>query len=362
MSYVLQWLLGLQQLGHEVYFVEKADYENACYDPCQSLMGNDCHFGVAAVRSLLSKYGLDDRFCFVDVRGEYHGLGRNKIERIFATADLFIDMGTHGAWLPEAAKTGCKVLVDGEPGYTQMKMEKARRTASPIPDYDHFYSHGANIGTSASSAPDAGIAWKHIYSPVFVDEFRCEGPTAASAFTTIMNWQSHPPIEFDGVVYGQKDIEFQKFMELPNRTSAKLELAVSGRVPKAKLAAKGWQITSAKRVTRSYSSFRDYIRESLGEFSICKNIFVQTQSGWFSDRSAAYLASGRPVILQDTGFSAHLPSGLGLYAISTVDQAAAALDTVLSNVEANSKAAREIACEHLSTARLLPRLMDEVRL
>jgi hypothetical protein len=362
MSYVLQWLLGFQRLGHEVYFVEKANYENACFDPSRRVMSDDCRFGVAAVKSLLSQIGIDDRFCFVDRGGEYHGLGRVEIKRIFATADLFIDMGTHGAWLPEAAKTGCRVLVDGEPGYTQMKMEQARRRALPIPHYDHFYSHGANIGTTASSAPDVGLAWKHIYSPVVVDEFRCEIPTAGSAFTTIMNWQSHRPIEFDGVVYGQKDIEFQKFIELPNRTSAKLEVAVSGRVPKAQLAANGWQIASAQKVTRSYASFQDYIRDSMGEFSICKNIFVETRTGWFSDRSAAYLASGRPVILQDTGFSAHLPCGMGLYAINSVDDAAAAIDSVFSDLEANSRAAREIACEYLSTSRVLPRLLKQVGL
>ena len=360
MSYVLQWLLGLQQLGHDVYFVEKADYENACYDPSQHVMGDDCHFGVAAVRSLLSKYDLGDRFCFVDVSGNYYGIGRADIEQIFATADLFIDMGSHGAWLPEAEKTGCKVLVDGEPGYSQMQMEKSRRRDLALPHYDHYYSHGANIGTTASSAPDVGVIWKGVYSPVVLDEFRCERPTASSAFTTIMNWQSHAPIEFDGVIYGQKDREFPKFIELPNRTSGKLEIAVSGPIPKVELEATGWRINNAQRVTRNYSSFRHYIRDSLGEFSVCKNIFVETRSGWFSDRSAAYLASGRPVIMQDTGFSAHLPCGLGLYAINTVDEAAGAIDSILSDIDTNSVAACEIAREYLSTSRVLPRLLEEV--
>jgi hypothetical protein len=271
-------------------------------------------------------------------------------------------MGTHGAWLPEAAKTGCRVLVDGEPGFTQIKMEKARRQALSLPHYDHHFSHGANIGTPASSAPGGGVSWDHIFSPVVLDEFRCAAPVAGSAFTTIMNWQSHLPIEFDGVLYGQKDVEFQKFIDLPKRTTARLEVALAGRAPQERLTVSGWHLQDAQTITRSYTSFRDYIRSSLGEFSICKSIFVETRTGWFSDRSAAYLASGRPVILQDTGFSAHLPCGLGLYAISSVEEAAAAIESVSSNLEANSRAAREIASDHLSTSRVLPRLLKKVGL
>jgi hypothetical protein len=177
-----------------------------------------------------------------------------------------------------------------------------------------------------------------------------------------MNWQSHLPIEFEGVLYGQKDIEFQKFIDLPKRTTARLEVALSGGAPQAKLTGSGWRLREAHTVTKSYKSFRDYIRNSMGEFSICKSIFVETRTGWFSDRSAAYLASGRPVILQDTGFSAHLPCGLGLYAINSVDEAAVAIESISSNLVKNSKAAREIASDQFSTSRVLPRLLQQLGL
>lgn len=362
MSYVLQWLSGFQRLGHDIYFVEKAGWENACYDPSRGVMGNDCRFGVATTRSLLSRYGLHDRFCFVDAWGDYHGLSRVEIERVFATADVFIDMGTHGAWLPEAARTGIRVLIDGEPAFTQIKMEKARSRSIPLTRYDRYFSCGANIGTAESSAPNGGVAWDHIYSPVIVDEFSYQDPPCNAAFTTVMNWQAHEPIEFHEVTYGQKDVEFEKFITLPTRTSATLEVALSGHAPRERLIVNGWRIRRGHSVTRSYNSFQEYIRGSLGEFSVCKNIFVAMHTGWFSDRSAAYLASGRPVVLQDTGFSAHLPCGIGLHAVNNIEEAAAAIDCILSDIKANAKAACEIAHEYLDTKRLLPRLLDQIGL
>jgi hypothetical protein len=359
-SYVLQWLVGFQQLGHDIYFVEKAHCENACFDPSRGLMSNDSSFGVSTVRSVLSRFGLEDRFCFVDALGIYHGLERSQIEKIFATSDVFFDMGTHGAWLPEAANTGRRVLIDGEPGFTQIKIEKTRSSGVPLPQYDHYFSHGANIGTNASLAPKGGLNWDHVYSPVLIDEFPYQPLDSNAALTTVMNWQSHDPIEFDGITYGQKDVEFENFLDLPIRTSARLEVAISGRVPKKKLIAKGWHIADAQTITRSYDSFQRYVRASLGEFSVCKNIFVAMHTGWFSDRSAAYLASGRPVVLQDTGFSTHLPCGIGLHAVNDVEEAAAAIDCVLCNGKANADAAREIAHEYFDTRKVLPRLLGSV--
>ena len=134
-----------------------------------------------------------------------------------------------------------------------------------------------------------------------------------------MNWQSYEPVEFEGVVLRHKDVEFRRFLELPSHTDAVLEVAVSGpNVPRDELREAGWLVRDAHDVTISYDTFRDYIGASAGEFSVCKNGYVATTSGWFSDRSAAYLASGRPgpVVMQDTGFSAHLPCGVGLFAVS----------------------------------------------
>jgi hypothetical protein len=149
-------------------------------------------------------------------------------------------------------------------------------------------------------------------------------------------------------------------MDLPRRTAVPLEVAIAGKCPGEELVRNGWRVRRAHEVTVTYDAYRDYIRDSRGEFSVCKNVFVDTNSGWFSDRSAAYLAAGRPVVLQDTGFAAVLPTGRGLFAVRTPGEAAAALDEVAGDYDRQSRWARDIASDYLDTGRVLPRLLAEV--
>jgi hypothetical protein len=360
MSWVLQYLVGFQRLGHDVFFVEKSGYANACFNPLQGTMTNDCSHGIKVVKALLERFGLAGRWCFVDFAGTYHGLDRAMIEGIFNSADLFFDMGTHGAWLKEAENTRFRVLGDGEPGFTQMKWDKRLEANESLPEYDYYYTTGANIGKAASSSPTVGKLWRHVWHPVVPEMFPSTPVSSDAAFTTVMNWQSHPPLEYKGRCYGQKDLEFAKFMDLPAKVTSTLEVAVSGSVPRAALEQAGWRTRHAHDVTNSYDTFVSYIQASRGEFSVCKNVFVATNSGWFSDRSAVYLASGRPVVLEDTGFSAHLPCGTGLFAVRTVDEAAAAIAEVQGNFQHHSQRAIEIAHEYLAASRVLPSFLREV--
>ena len=361
MAWTLQWLVGLQRIGHDVYLLEKTDYPDACFDPARHTMSDDCSYGMRATHELLARFGLDGRWCFVDARGEYHGIRRRAAADLISAADVLIDIGNHGAWLPEAdAANVPTVLVDGEPGYNQMRMEQRGRRGDWLPEYDHYYSNGANIGTPRACAPDAGRTWRPLFNPVVVDLYEVAPPRAGARFTTVMNWQAHQPLEYDGRAYGQKDVEFERFLALPRMTAAPLEVAVSGAAPVDRLQAHGWAVRDAHEVTGSFDCYRDYIAGSLGEFSVAKHVFVGTCSGWFSDRSAAYLAAGRPVVLQDTGFSAHLPCGRGLFAVHTVDEAAAALDEIRTDWPAHSRWAHAIAHEHLSAPKLLSRLLSEV--
>ncbi|NNC88159.1 MAG: hypothetical protein HKN82_06825 [Akkermansiaceae bacterium] len=360
MSWSLQWLVGLHRLGHEVYLVEKSTYPDSCYDPVRQTNGNDFAYGLRTVTELLERFGLRDRVCYVDFEGAYHGIGARGMEEVFRTADLFLDLGTHGAWLEEASRAGtATALVDGEPGYTQIKMEKLLADGQPLPEYDFYFSNGANIGTPRSTAPTAGKTWTGIFNPVVPDLFPVTPPPRDAPFTTVMNWQSHPPLEYGGREYGQKDVEFAGFMDLPARVAVPMEVAVSGQnVPASKLEEAGWRMRNAQECTVSFDSYRDYLATSRGEFSVAKNIFVATRTGWFSDRSAAYLASGRPVVLQDTGFSEHLPTGEGLFAVKSVEEAAAAICQVEESYEQHAACAREIAREYLSTTKLLPVLLE----
>ena len=272
-----------------------------------------------------------------------------------------------------------RVLVDGDPGYTQIR---ALIEEEELGDYDHYYSVGRNVGTEGCSVPTFGKQWRPMFDPVVVDLFTRDhnevrgsgnnghrgsdvhGDTAATApFTTMMFWQSYRALDYNGVTYGQKDVEFAKFMELPQRTAVDLELTVAGSyVPSERLEAAGWRLRNPLVITKSFDSFRDYITASRGEFSVCKNVYVETNSGFFSDRSAAYLASGRPVVMQETGFSAHLPCGQGLFAVRTLDEAAAALDAINTNYPRHAGWARELAVEHLDARKVLAGFLTELGL
>lgn len=361
MSWVLQYLVGLSRLGHDVYFVEKAGGPDACFDPTRSCMTDRCEYGTRRVQELLSRFDLGGRWCFVDWDGHYHGVAKTEIEAVFASADVFIDMGTHGAWLDEASCCGVRVLVDGEPAFTQLKMERRAATGVVADSYDLYFTTGQNIGTDASTAPTGGKPWRHLFHPVVPAMFDPVVPPRATApYTTVMNWQSYEPVEFDGVCYRHKDVEFQKFLKLPERTQVRLEVAVSGRVPRDTLTAAGWATRGAHEVTHTFDSFVDYIKASRGEFGVCKSGYVVSNSGWFSDRSAAYLACGRPVVVQETGFSEHLPTGHGLFAVNTVEEAAASLEAIESNYALHSRAARDIAEEWLAPEKVLRGFLEEI--
>jgi hypothetical protein len=362
LSWMLQWLYGFQELGHDVYFVEKAAWPNTCYDPVRNVMSDDCSYGVKMIGAMLKRYGLADRWCFVDITGRYHGLSPSHMASIFDSADLFIDMGPHGIWQADATRSRLRVLIDCEPGTIQIKMQKRLEAGEAIPDYDYYYTVGQNVGTAASSAPAAGRQWHRVFDPVAMSLFPFSPADPNSPFTTVMSWQAHAPLEFHGKVYGQKDVEFMKFLDLPRRTPARLEIAVAGNIPKKQLGDAGWQIEDAHAVSISLDAFRQYVVASSGEFSVCKNVFVETNSGFFSERAAAYLASGRPVVMQETGFSHWLPCGRGLFAVRTVEEAAAAIDTIRGDLGRHCVWAREIASEYLATSVVLRRLLDELGL
>jgi hypothetical protein len=243
----------------------------------------------------------------------------------------------------------------------QLVIEKDAKGRNPLLEYDYYYTVGQNISTDKSTAPTGGIEWRHLFHPVCMDLFKHAPALRGTPFTTVMNWQSHSPIVYLGAIYGQKDIEFEKFLFLPRWTSALLEVAVAGHeIPTSRLLDAGWQIRPAHDVTISYDSFLRYICQSRGEFSVCKNVFVATNSGWFSDRSAAYLASGRPVVLQDTGFSAHLPCGRGLFAVKNVEEAAEAIQAIEGDYQRHSTWAREIAFEYFDSGKVLEGLLCDI--
>lgn len=363
LSSPLQWMLACDRLGHDVYLVEKSGWARSCFDPSRNVMTDDCSYGTRVVDRLLSRFDLGGRWCYVAADGRYHGRSKESIDAIFESADLFLDFGAHAAWEEEAAGCELRVLIDGEPAFTQIKMELKLAAGEALPTYDRYYTVGANIGTDRASAPTAGREWNWVVHPVDLDLFQPADPASDGSFTTVMNWRAHDPIRWAGKTYGQKDEEFASFLDLPKRVSVPIEVAVSGKdVPRDALSEHGWGLRDAQAVTKTLDEYRRYMQESRGEFGVAKNVFVATNSGWFGDRSGAYLATGRPVVLQDTGFSHYLPCGEGLLAVTNVEEAAWAIEQVTGNYARHSQRAREIAAEHLEAGRVVARFLGELGL
>jgi hypothetical protein len=364
LSWALQYLVGFKELGHDVYFVEKYVHQNSCYDPVKQVLSDDCSYGVKVVSDLLARYGLENKWCFVEQGEIFHGISKNKINAIFKRTDLYIENGAHGAWDEESSSAALRVYIDVDPAYSHIRFDYAKTHHLSLPVYDRYFTNGMNVGKAGNIIPTAGINWEYIFNPVNTHLFNRTVPPKNAPYSTIMNWKSYDNVKYDGVTYGQKDIEFEKFMSLPQLVNAPLEVAVSGlhEVKEKELREKGWSINSAQSVTFSFDSFREYLSNCKGEFSVCKNIYTATYSGWFSDKSAAYMASGRPVVVQETGFSGHLPVGEGLFAVKDVMEAKNVIDLIESNYDQHCKIAWEIAWEYLESKKVLKKFLNALGL
>jgi len=357
----LQFIWGFTRLGHEVYVFEPAGYPKSCFDPIRYVSGDDCSYGVEAVRRELRSVAETERLCFVDSEGSYHGLDRRAVQDVFSRCDLFIDRGDHRAWVQESAAVPVRVLVDPDPGYRQVRLFDELQRGDALPKYDAYYTYGYHIASGRSPAPTAGLRWRHVFHPVDTERIAPAPRSPGAPFTTVMNWTSHKPVCFAGKSYGMKAVEFEQYLDLPCRTPAALEVAVEGKnVPYEQLLKHGWRVRSAIEVTTTLSSYLDYIRQSAGEFSVVKEVYRALDVGWFSDRSAAYLAMGRPVVVQDNGLDGVLPSGEGLFSVKSLNEAAAAIETIRSNPERHQRAARDLAVEYLDTSLVLGRFLAEL--
>jgi hypothetical protein len=347
----LMYLLGLQRLGHQVCYVE--DTGECVYDPLKNALSTDPSYGTGYIHRALEPFGLGDRWSFVNYDGSYHGASRDTVKRWCAEADVFINLsGGSWFWRDEYAAIPRKVFVDSDPVFTQLALAKGDEWyVDFFRGFDRLFTFGANIGAPGCDVPTAGFTWHHTWQPVVTELWR--GDTApGDRFTTVMTWR----IESFTDVDGNKDREFVRFIDLPARTPARFELAING--PQRLLQDHGWQTVDAMGVSRSLWDYRDFIQRSRGEFGVAKHAYVSRRSGWFSDRTECYLAAGRPAVVQDTGWSAHLPNGTGLIAFSTPEEAVEALARVNGDYAAHARAADAIAREHFEAARVLPRFLE----
>jgi len=345
------YLLGLRALGHEVFYIE--DTGECVYDPEQNTRSTDPSYGTHYIHRSLEPYGFGDRWAFVNYDGSYHGRSAGDVHRFCADADLYINLsGGSWFWRDEYARIPRRAFVDSDPAFTQLAIAKAEPWyVKFFQQFTHLFTFGSNIGTGASPIPVGEFVWHKTWQPVTLDDWRTAHPFT-NRFTTVMTWQ----IESFADVGGNKDLEFIKYMDLPSRTSQPFELAING--PQKLLREHGWSTVDAMGISRALDDYRNFIHGSKAEFGVAKHTYVETRSGWFSDRTECYLASGRPALVQDTGWTSHLPSGEGLLSFSSPDEALAGIDAINGDYAAHARRAQEIAREHFDAARILPRLLD----
>ena len=243
--------------------------------------------------------------------------------------------------------------------------EQARQRVEMIKAHDVHFTFGENIGAADCRIPQAIFNWMPTRQPITLDHFAGDGVAIPPAdrrriLTTVMSWEpaeKGPVVE--GVAYVGKSKEFLRFLDLPGQSALPIEIAISGKAPRDNLRAHGWRLIEAPEVSGDPWTYRDYLARSFGEWSVAKNAYVHSRSGWFSCRSACYLALGVPVIVQDTGFGCAIPSGAGVLSFATVDEARAAIEAVATNPEYHARAAREIAHEYFDSSKVLTRLIDQ---
>jgi len=348
----LMYLLGLRALGHEVFYIE--DTGECVYDPVQNTRSTDPAYGTSYINAALEPFGLSESWSFVNYDGSYHGRSHDAVKRYCADADLFVNLsGGSWFWRDEYAAIPRKIFIDSDPAFTQLAIAKAEPWyVEFFRRFDRLFTFGSNIGTPASPVPTGEFTWLKTWQPVTQSDWTSD-VVPRDRFTTVMTWQ----IESFTDVDGNKDLEFVRFIDLPSRTPQKFERAIHG--PQALLRQHGWETIDAMHASRTIWDYRNFIQRSKAEFGVAKHTYVATRCGWFSDRTECYLAAGRPAVVQDTGWSDHLPANEGLLAFTTVDDALSGIERINVDYDRHARAAREIASQHFDAAVVLPRLLDE---
>jgi len=348
----LMYLLGLRALGHEVFYIE--DTGECIYDPEQDAISLDPSYGTQYIHRALEPFGFGDRWSFVNYDGTYHGASQETVRAYCGDADLFLNLsGGSWFWRDEYARIPRRVFIDSDPVFTQFAIAKGVGWYCDFfRGFNRLFTFGANIGTPDSDVPTGAFTWHKTWQPVITDLWHTDAPHTRDAFTTVMTWKTESFSDVDG----NKDREFVRFLSLPGRTNHRFEPAVNG--PKDLLRQHGWAPIDAMSVSRSLWDYRDFIQGSMAEFAVAKHAYVSRHSGWFSDRTECYLASGRPALVQDTGWSAHLPSGCGLHAFSTMDEALAGIERINADYQRQANAALDVARAHFDARVVLPAFLE----
>jgi len=365
---VLHHLAGIRRLGFDVWYVEDSD--TPAYDPITYWPTPEYAFNVAYLARQMESIGLSERWVFRPP-GVYDtclgGRDLAGLRQLYREADAALNLCGSHALRPEHREIRRLVYLETDPVGNQVRVASGDAwTIETLAAYHHIFTYGENLGAPDCGVPVERFCWQPTRPPVCLDWWATDVPPAAGVvLTTVANWkETGKDIVWQGETYHwSKHYEFERFITLPSRAALPLELAI-GRISEAeqdRLRKHGWRVVSSVSVAEP-GAYRAYIQASGGEFTVAKDQNIRLRSGWFSDRSACYLAAGRPVITQDTGFGSVLPTGTGLFAFVTAEEALEAIEIVAHDYARQSAAARDIAREYFAAERVLGDVLRRVGL
>ncbi len=380
----MQITAGFRRLGHDVYYFEtSSDWP---YDPDRNSKVCDSDYAVPYLDRITKSFGLDGRWAYRQsyLDRAWLGMDAQRAEALLVEADAVFNVTGATQFGEDGLKVGRLVYLGTDPVWHEVTLAEGNTTTSSILDeHDDVVTYGENIGTPASPIPPLPKLRAHMRQPVLMDMWDCGAPSRPE-FTTVGNWeQAGRDVVFKGETYfWSKHLEFEKFLDVPLRSGQTVELATNLADPESfkygegaavrthgmsvatqeRLRQNRWTLQETRDFTRDPWQYRDYVRGSRGEFTVARDLNVRLRSGWFSERSACYLAAGRPVVTQNTGFGTVLPTGEGLFAFDTTDEAVEAINAINADYARHSRAARAIAEEYFKAETVLAKLLKALNL
>lgn len=360
----LHYLIGLRKLGYDPYYIE--DSARWPYSPQLGDSTPDAQSNIDRIAPILHAHGFQNRWAF---RGRYehgkcYGLTPSQLEELYTSADILLNVTGAQELYEEHRRVPVRAYLETDPVESQIQVHKGNRSViRTLQQHTHHFSFGENLGRPDCGLPVEHFQWRPTRQPVVLDLWQPLPPTSGSRYNTIATWKNKgKDIEFGGeIYYWSKDREFEKVIDLPLARPLGFELASNpDPASAARLIAHGWHLSDPVHISADMNRYRDFIRSARGEFTVAKDQNIRLRSGWFSDRSACYLAAGRPVINQDTAFGVSLPTGRGLFAFSTMDDILTALDAIESDYDGHCRAARDLAEEYLDAEKVLRKIMDTI--
>jgi hypothetical protein len=364
---VMQYLEGFRRLGHDVFYLE--DTERWPYDPIAESVSDDAGPAVAYLAGLMARCQLEDAWAYRDVAqdGTLHGASEPELARRLAEADVLVNISGVMVLREEHLRVPVRAYVETDPVLAQIEVAQGREfTIDFLAAHTHHLTYGENFGASDCPVPIERFRYMPTRPPVVLDWWSQNSADGLEdrPFTTVANWhQTGKDIVWNGrTLTWSKDVQFMRFLPVAGRAGVPIELALASDDEQvmALLRGAGWRVRAAGPLSKDIDAYREYVRASAGEFSVAKEQYALLRSGWFSDRTACYLAAGRPAIVQDTGFDCALPTGEGLFGFTTIEDALAAFEAVRSDYRRHARAARELAEDYLRAETVLSRLLADI--